>query len=94
MKKASTIVSITLAFALVAPAAFAAGESDSDSSAATTEQEMVLDPSTGKMVSKPVYGGTLTILPINISGSYASWDLYINSVSVWRAGSGCQRLLE
>ena len=77
------IVSITLAFALVAPAAFAAGESDSDSSAATTEQEMVLDPSTGKMVSKPVYGGTLTILPNNISGSYASWDLYINSVSAW-----------
>ena len=49
----------------------------------TFTQEMVKDPSTGEMVSKEVYGGTLTILPNNISGSYESWDLYINSVSAW-----------
>ena len=44
----SGTVRTTLAFALVATAAFAAGESDSDEAAAA-EQEMVLDPSTGEM---------------------------------------------
>ena len=83
MKKASTIMSIALAFALVATAALASPASEDEAAAAPTEQEMVLDPSTGTMVSKPVYGGTLTILPNNIDGSYASWDLYINSVSAW-----------
>ena len=58
--RASTLLSITLAFALVATAAFAAGESDSDDSAAA-EQEMVLDPSTGEMVKAPQYGGQLVI---------------------------------
>ena len=60
MKKASTIMSIALAFALVATAAFAAGESDSDEAAAA-EQEMVLDPSTGEMISAPQYGGQIVI---------------------------------
>ena len=58
--RASTLLSITLVFALVATAAFAAGESDSDDSAAA-EQEMVLDPSTGEMVKAPQYGGQLVI---------------------------------
>ena len=56
----SRILSIALAFALVATAAFAGGGSDSDDSAAAAEKEMVRDPSTGAMITAPEYGGTLT----------------------------------
>ena len=59
MKKASTIMSITLAFALVTTAAFASPASEGEAAAATTEQEMVLDPSTGEMVTAPQYGGQI-----------------------------------
>ena len=59
MKKASTIVSIALAFALLATAAFAGPASEGEAAAATTEQEMVRDPSTGEMVKAPQYGGQL-----------------------------------
>ena len=59
MKKASTIVSIALAFALVATAAFAGPASEGEAAAATTEQEMVRDPSTGEMVKAPQYGGQI-----------------------------------
>ena len=50
---------LPLAFALVATVTFAspAGEDDT---AAATEKEMVLDPATGKMVTAPEYGGTIT----------------------------------
>ena len=48
---------LPLAFALVATVTFASGEGEE---AAATEKEMVLDPSTGKMVTAPEYGGTLT----------------------------------
>ena len=51
---------ITLALALVATAGFAAGDSDSDDPASAAEKEMVRDPTTGKMVVAPQYGGTLT----------------------------------
>ena len=33
--------------------------------------KMVKDPSTGKMVSKPVYGGTLTTM---LASDIAYWD--------------------
>ena len=49
---------LTLALALVATVTFASGESDQPAAAA--EKEMVLDPSTGEMVTAPEYGGTLT----------------------------------
>ena len=60
MKKASTIMSIALAFALVATAALAGPASEDEASAATTEQEMVRDPSTGEMIKAPQYGGVIT----------------------------------
>ena len=47
---------MTLAFALVATVTFAAAEGEE---AAATEKEMVVDPSTGKMVTAPEYGGTI-----------------------------------
>ena len=48
---------LPLAFALVATVTFASGESDQPAAAA--EKEMVLDPSTGEMVTAPEYGGTI-----------------------------------
>ena len=48
---------LALAFALVATVTFASGESDQPAAAA--EKEMVLDPSTGEMVTAPEYGGTI-----------------------------------
>ena len=47
---------MTLAFALVATVTFAAAEGEE---AAATEKEMVVDPSTGEMVTAPEYGGTI-----------------------------------
>ena len=52
-------ISLALVFALVATVTFASGDSDDDSAAAA-EKEYVTDPSTGKQVVKPEYGGTLT----------------------------------
>ena len=53
----SRFLLIALAFALVATAAFASGEGEE---AAAAEKEMVRDPATGKMVTAPEYGGTIT----------------------------------
>ena len=47
---------LPLAFALVATVTFASAEGEE---AAATEKEMVLDPSTGEMVTAPEYGGTI-----------------------------------
>ena len=47
---------MALAFALVATVTFAAAEGEEASAA---EKEMVLDPSTGEMVTAPEYGGTI-----------------------------------
>ena len=51
---------LPLAFALVATVTFASGESDQPAAAA--EKEMVLDPSTGEMVTAPEYGGTISVI--------------------------------
>ena len=48
---------MALAFALVATVTFASGDSD-DGAAMAAEKEYVTDPSTGKQVVKPEYGGT------------------------------------
>ena len=48
---------LPLAFALAATVAFAAADSEE---AAATEKEMVLDPTTGEMITAPEYGGTIT----------------------------------
>ena len=48
---------LPLAFALVATVTFAAPAGEE---AAAAEKEMVLDPSTGEMISAPEYGGTFT----------------------------------
>ena len=49
---------MALAFALVATVTFASGDSE-DGAAMAAEKEYVTDPSTGKQVAKPEYGGTL-----------------------------------
>ena len=48
---------LPLAFALVATVTFASGEGEE---AAAAEKEMVRDPATGKTVTAPEYGGTIT----------------------------------
>ena len=49
---------LPLAFALVATT-FASPAGEDDAAAAAAEKEMVLDPSTGEMVTAPEYGGTI-----------------------------------
>ena len=52
-------LAVLIGLALTATGLWASG-ADEEESAAATEKEMVLDPSTGKMVTAPEYGGTLT----------------------------------
>ena len=54
----SRFLLITLAFVLVATATLASPAGEDDTAAA--EKEMVRDPATGKMVTAPEYGGTIT----------------------------------
>ena len=68
-----SFVSITLAFALVATAAFAAGESEPDDSASAAEQEMALDPSTGKMTKAPQYGGQIVFADTTEAAHADAW---------------------
>ena len=49
---------LPLVFALVATATLASPAGEDDTAAA--EKEMVRDPATGKMVTAPEYGGTIT----------------------------------
>ena len=53
-------LAVLIGLALTATGLWAAGDSDSDESAAMAEKEMVLDPTTGEMVEAPRYGGTIT----------------------------------
>ena len=53
-------VAIVCGLVLTATGLWAAGSSDTDDSAAAAEKEMVLDPTTGEMVTAPAYGGTFT----------------------------------
>ena len=52
------LIVLTLAFALVATVTFAGAAGEEEGAAA--EREMVLDPTTGEMISAPEYGGTFT----------------------------------
>ena len=66
-------IRMTFAFALVlvmtATGLSAGAASDSDDSASAAEKEMVLDPTTGKMVTAPEYGGTLTYVFWSMAGT-------------------------
>ena len=67
-------ISLALAFALVATVTFASGDSDDDSAAAA-EKEYVTDPSTGKQVLKPQYGGTITYA-MEAAGGFTHTDTF------------------
>ncbi len=69
---------VALVLALTATGLWAAGTSDSDDSAAAAEKEMVLDPTTGKMVTAPEYGGTLNLAQSD--WYYDTWDHYLGNV--------------
>ena len=68
-------VVLTLALALVATVTFA-GAADEDAGAAA-EREMVMDPSTGEMISAPEYGGTFTYA---LKEEPASTDVVVSGV--------------
>ena len=53
-------LAVLIGLALTATGLWAAGDSDSDESAAMAEKEMVTDPTNGKVYTAPEYGGTLT----------------------------------
>ena len=77
---------ILIGFALTATGLWAAGASDSDDSASAADKEMVRDPATGKMVTAPEYGGSLTFAtmlepPSADTGVYGSAGLAIAGVA-------------
>ena len=55
-----TCLAVLAGLALAATGAWAAGEEEQP--AAAMEKEMVLDPTTGEMVTAPEYGGTITFV--------------------------------
>ena len=78
---------LTLAFALVATVTFAspAGED----AGAAVEKEMVTDPTTGKMVTAPEYGGTLTV---TLRGDPPTVDTYYRHPPAIVAGLVVEKL--
>ena len=73
---------LPLAFALVATVTFAIAEGEE---AAATEKEMVLDPSTGEMVTAPEYGGTIRpIVNFKVEGLGPLFRIFCGMV--YRAG--------
>ena len=58
--KALFLLTVALAFALVATVTFASPAGEDDDTAMAAEKEYVTDPSTGAMITAPEYGGTLT----------------------------------
>ena len=69
---------LPLAFALVATVTFAAAEGEEASAA---EKEMVLDPSTGKMVTAPEYGGTITFGSVTEPANSDPWQGHVGQVA-------------
>ena len=61
------LLAVALAFALVATVTFASPAGEDDDTAMAAEKEYVTDPSTGKQVVAPEYGGTFTAVMNNLS---------------------------
>ena len=81
------IALLTLALALVATVTFASGEGEG--AAAATEKPMVTDPTTGKMVTAPEYGGTLTV---TLRGDPPTVDTYYRHPPAIVAGLVVEKL--
>ena len=62
---------MALAFALVATVTFAGPAGEDDEAAMAAEKEYVTDPSTGKQVLKPAYGGTITAALLTLPFDHA-----------------------
>ena len=65
-------LAVLIGLTLTATGLWASG-ADEDESAAASDKEMVLDPSTGKMVTAPEYGGTLTWPTVVFPPSSDNW---------------------
>ena len=73
--KALLLLTVALAFALVATVTFARPAGEDDDTAMAAEKEMVLDPTTGEMVSAPQYGGTITWAARNQAPNSDPWHV-------------------
>ena len=72
---------MTLAFALVATVTFAGPAGEDDEAAMAAEKEYVTDPSTGKQVLKPAYGGTITAALLTLPFDHAdTWVSHAGGV--------------
>ena len=71
-QKSKSTFSATLLALIMGVSVFMAGQ--------VWAAKMVKDPSTGKMVSKPVYGGTLTTM---LASDIAYWDTYQGAQAAW-----------
>ena len=80
---------MALAFALVATVTFASGDSD-DGAAMAAEKEYVTDPTTGKQVVKPEYGGTITAALLNFNVEHG--DAFFGPTGAFNAGPAVERL--
>ena len=90
--KAPILVAITLALALVATVTFANAAGENDAAGAATEKPMVTDPTTGKQVTAPEYGGNLTItwrdIPPTVDTYYRHPPARIAGLVVEKLGIG------
>jgi peptide/nickel transport system substrate-binding protein len=64
---------LMLLFVIVAGFGFAAPDKEESETSETTDKEMVLDPSTGEMVEKPQYGGTINLRHNKPPKGYDPW---------------------
>ena len=69
------LLTVALAFALVATVTFASPAGEDDDTAMAADKEMVLDPTTGEMVSAPQYGGTLTWAAASHAANSDPWHV-------------------
>ena len=69
-------LAVLIGLALTATGLWAGGGTE-EAPAAATEKEMVLDPTTGKMVEAPQYGGTITAL--SRDWAPATFDIYLSA---------------
>ena len=75
------LLTVALAFALVATVTFASPAGEDDDTAMAAEKEYVTDPSTGKQVVAPEYGGTFRAVMNNLSLTHGdSWVSHGNGL--------------
>ena len=81
---------MALAFVLVATVTFASPAGEDDEAAMAAEKEYVTDPSTGKQVLKPAYGGTITAALLTLPFDHA--DTWVSHAGRVIGGAALDKL--